>query len=218
MTTITQTSDMIDTTVNFGSGNWFELSVGRDTTAETYMKLICKILNIKLSDIRYLMISGVLVTIDSREKTLFEYDMVGRGVLNAYVIFAPCGPRASEDIHDQITVTKMLQRGPTATEVQRSEPPPSFSQMFLPNLLLAGFTDVAVVIREVDFDRYITPVDSSDIALHSECLCADQNSQDSLCSLSCGHVFHVGCIRTQLTTVNPRCPVCQHDVRDDDIE
>lgn len=75
------------------------------------------------------------------------------------------------------------------------------------------FRDVAIVISDAEFDRYVVNNIDDDIDSDFSCLCGLIDDTMTLSELPCGHRFHTDCIHRHLTTINVYCPTCRHDVR-----
>lgn len=80
--------------------------------------------------------------------------------------------------------------------------------------------DVPVVISTDAFNRLTTIVDRTSLSaddLAANCFCGssinDEAMGGTLTQLPCRHNFHTECIKHHLTSINPRCPICNGDVR-----
>lgn len=78
----------------------------------------------------------------------------------------------------------------------------------------ANFTDPVLVIpTQEQIDNAIEDIESST----TDCaICQDAISSDGCRIRSCQHVYHKNCLLDWFA-LNVRCPVCRHDIREDQV-
>ena len=87
-----------------------------------------------------------------------------------------------------------------------------------------GLGNVPVVLTEAQFDSLTVEVAAGSLTAEQkerDCFCGtniteeiEEAEHQGITKLPCNHFYHTHCIKQHLTTVNTKCPVCNHDVRE----
>lgn len=210
--------------VHFGNNNWFTLNLTERTQFYSIYEHFSVITAIPVAKILYVICNGHIV--DKTDKD-YGFDKYVQDIPNLHlqdnivsVHVITINEQVPEDRFDQIIkhqysqlARRTLPLTSLPTIIEMTEAFIGLPQDFNYEQAIT-LQNVPVVLDQGAYQQYTTSVSHGD---SSDCICGTTLSYEEtepLVSLPCGHIFHDACIREQLMSINTRCPLCNHDVRE----